>query len=362
MLAKVNCNNQLTKVYYALVNFFCYCIFNHLPNNLILNKMNTTQKVKEKREELVKQTGEVAILNTPNSFGFTKDEKAKVITFDELSSSIRVEGKYGKTLQTRPSQSWEVFNDMLEAFDRYNIDINHENIYVQKQNSHIMLTQDEKLLYSKDSAPVSKWLFDSVITSFNVKNDNIDVNPTFAVSFNPNGICYGYGLNVRVCSNMSILNAKDRISTYGSLNNKATYTELMYKVDKDVRMLQESFEMNVETMNRMKKYMFSPDETQEALFSIVGDLYRRAITNAYNPSTDLTAPFNTYELSSFTQKRLSKLNAELDGQDVFGDDNSLWDIYNWGTELMKPGTMDISNIIDNSLYYLDFLKNKYLKN
>ena len=79
---------------------------------------------------------------------------------------------------------------------------------------------------------------------------------------------------------------------------------------------------------------------------VVGDLYIRALRAAYNKGA--LTPFNTHELSEFTQKIIQQGK----DQDQLG---TVWDLYNWGTNIMKPGTMDIGEIANNSNLWSEYI-------
>jgi len=83
---------------------------------------------------------------------------------------------------------------------------------------------------------------------------------------------------------------------------------------------------------------------------VIGDLYLSAIKQAYFAGDPV--PFNTYELSDFVQEAIRQRKDEEKLTNV-------WDVYNWGTSIMKPSKVDIGEISENSNIWADYLINEF---
>lgn len=101
-------------------------------------------------------------------------------------------------------------------------------------------------------------------------------------------------------------------------------------------------------MKEMKSYQLLPD--LPIIEEIIGDLYVGAIKQAYFKGQPM--PFNTHELSDFVQQSIAQRKEEDRMANV-------WDLYNWGTEIMKPGKVDIGEIAINSNRWSNYLIDQF---
>lgn len=282
--------------------------------------------------------------NQSEMFGFAKDETTKAIALNDLSQSVRVEGKFGKSLRTRPVQSWYVLQLMHELLESQKINYNAGEIYVQKNNSHIMINDNERNLgFNKESCPINRWLFDKILSIVHIPGiGNQFANAGIAFGFNDNGIELAFGLNVHICRNFSIMGGRI-MRSYKLGSYEATPWELMeHRLKTWMNELEQNCKVEVEIMNRMKSINV-PENTTDR---IIGKLYQKAIDQAYF-SKDF-APFNVHRMSDFVQEILRRRKEEEKIANV-------WDLYNWGTSQMKPGIFDLADINNASSEYSKFL-------
>ena len=59
-------------------------------------------------------------------FGFEDNANTKLLTLSQLEQSIRVEGKNGRVLQTRPVQSWNAITYILDLLNQANMNFTLE--------------------------------------------------------------------------------------------------------------------------------------------------------------------------------------------------------------------------------------------
>ena len=101
----------------------------------------------------------------------------------------------------------------------------------------------------------------------------------------------------------------------------------------------------------MKKISCSKDD----VFRIIGML--TAIRVGYdNGIGEIKNRFNAYPLN---QSQISQFTADYLNFENGRGSVSLWDVYNLATELYKPGTTDIPNIIPQSVALIETLKENY---
>lgn len=282
-----------------------------------------------------------------------EDEKTKVISLNQLSSSIRIEGKYGDKLATKPVQIWRLITKLQEILSNTGLNYTLDNIYVQKRSSAAFLNDQEKDLgYDKYNAPINRWRFDKAITAIKVNNiKNSEGNPSIAITLNEDGLVVAYGMNVSICSNFSIMGANTILRTYKFSDTPGMPWELMkMKIEKWTTEIEPIFALQTEVMENMKNTEIKDITVTDR---VIGDLYQKAILQAYFKG-DAT-PFDTHSLSQFVQESLKQRRQE----ERFGTIENVWDLYNWGTSVMKPSLIDIGEIANNSHLFSNYLCNEF---
>ena len=99
------------------------------------------------REEITKSEEIIVpeVVSGPvGMFGFVGDSNVESLTLRQLEQSIRVEGKHGRVLQTRPTQSWNAIAYIIGLLVQSNVNYVLDPVYVQKRNSFPMLNDEEK--------------------------------------------------------------------------------------------------------------------------------------------------------------------------------------------------------------------------
>lgn len=291
-------------------------------------------------------------------FGFEPDQNVKDVTINQLKQSIRVEGKHGRVLTTRPVQSWDVLLFIAGLMQQNEVNYQMEHIFVQKRNSFPMINDVDKkeLGYSRENCPINKWMFDKIATSFIIPNIGNDlVSARIGMSFNDEGIQIAFGMNVKVCSNFAIMGGQI-MSTFKRGSNESLSWQSIEITMKDwIRTLDQKMKVEMELMQRMIE---TPIKDPAIIDRVIGGLYKRAIDQAYGSKA--LAPFDTGGMSQFTQNIL-KANRDIADHDFNAANgiNNVWDLYNYGTNVMKPGMVDIAEIQTSSFLFADHLFNEF---
>ena len=181
------------------------------------------------------------------------------------------------------------------------------------------------------------------------------VGGRIGMSFNDEGIQIAFGMNVRVCSNFSILGGQI-MSTFKRSNNEGLSWQSIEIQMKDwVNNLDQKMKLEMDLMNRMiEKQITEP----AVIDRVIGGLYKRAIDQAYG--SKMLAPFDTAGMSNFTQNIIKASGPVRDH--VFNQEagiNNVWDLYNYGTQVMKPGMVDIAEIQTSSALFADYLFDEF---
>jgi len=285
------------------------------------------------------------------------EDKVQNISMDMLSKSIRQEGRYGRVLETKPVQIWMLMTSIMSMLEEEDFNYVQEKISVQKKSSHTFLSDaDTEKGYNRTLAPIEKWKFDKVINLIQLpgvyEGDDEGTadarNAAIGITLNDHGISVAFGMNVKQCINFNVYGGT-LLRTYSYAEERGMPWEHMeFKLRHWIKNLGQIWKVQNDIMKTMKDHEL-PSE-KKIIQEVVGGLYIDAIKSAYYKGS--VTPFNTHELSEFTQKIVK----EKRDQDQLG---TVWDLYNWGTSIMRPGTMDIGEIANNSNLWADHLIDKF---
>lgn len=289
-------------------------------------------------------------------YEFSKENKTQVIPYDALKSSIRRDpGLVG--IRAVPTQFWTMYTILTSMLAENNVNFTEGDFHVQWNSSKAYLTDAEKADgYDAKKAPVDRWRHDKVITMLQIPGivagrDNEIRNSAIGLTLNKEGLAVAFGMNVHECENFNVLGGTV-LRTYNYGNDEGLQWELLvHKLRTWIGGLNQIWKVQNEIMDTMKEYQIHSDIP--IVEEIIGDLYIRAIKQAYYKG-DIT-PFDTHELSNFTKEMIQARRTEDRLANV-------WDIYNWGTSIMKPGIVDIGEIANNSNLWASYLMSKFEMN
>lgn len=293
--------------------------------------------------------------DTPFQF---KDDKKRVgvLNYELLKHSRMILDSKGNPLKTRPVQSWDLIEDVMEAAEDRGLNYIFDGVIVNKNSATKPMTREERKIYDNTPTPIKYWVFNDLITRMIFPTTGDDGNDgSIAIAFNDYGIQVAFGLNTRICSNMSILSGKI-LRTYGS--TKLHYPEILSMVKNWMDDLEAVVNVEMEIMRVLNQHMIwtgneSIEEYDERMDNLIGKIYRFAVMqNYFDKKTD--APLNQSNVSKFCQAAIDKKDQHIE-KGAF----SAWDLFNIGTSIIRPGNVDSKNIIDNSYLWLKVVLDMY---
>lgn len=295
---------------------------------------------------------------TPEIYEFSKENKVQPISLAALSSSIRRDsGLVG--IRNIPTQFWTMYSVITGMLREENVNYTEGEFHVQYNSSKAYLTDAEKADgFDAKIAPVDRWRHDKIINVIQIPGLMTGTgselrNSAIGLTLNKEGLSVAFGQHVHECVNFNVLGGTVlRTYTYDNGKNDGLPWELMmHKLRQWVKGLQQIWNVQNEIMDQMKSYELSRDVP--VVEEIIGDLYIRAIKQAYFKG-GLT-PFDTHELSNFTREMIQSRRTEDRLANV-------WDVYSWGTSIMKPGIVDIGEIANNSNLWSEYLIDRFEMN
>jgi hypothetical protein len=230
-------------------------------------------------------------------------------------------------------------------------------IFVQANSSKAYLTdEDRDSGFTQKVAPIDKWRFDKVLCLVQLPNimagsgENAEHarNAAIGLTLNKEGIMVSFGMNVWACTNFNVMGGTI-MRSYGMGGREGTPWELMqHRLGIWMDNIDQLWQVQNDIMHNMIDFQIPAG--RNGIDEIIGDLYVGAVKQAYFKGPEV--PFNISELSEFTQ---TMIRQQKEDQPI----NNLWDMYNWGTSIMKPGQFDIGEIANNSNLWADYLLERF---
>lgn len=280
---------------------------------------------------------------TETIYSLSNESKASEISLELLRESQLIRLPQGK-LVSRPVQSWEMIDEVTNVLNERNVPFALNAIWVQNNESQQILTREERNIYEVNGTPINKWLFNQLITQIQVGDKrNDEYHTSIAISFNKQGIVMAFGEKVHICQNMCVF-GNNVMTTYGA--NKMPYDKMIEVLNAWMEKLDSKRNFNDKIISTMKSIDVSGGEEVQR---IIGKLYMNSVRQAYG---NTQAPFTISQMSSLVRE----LDKRLQEDSRIG---TVWDLYNIGTNMYKPGEVDMTNILQLSNFWHDFLVEEY---
>lgn len=247
---------------------------------------------------------------------------------------------------------YEVIEQIAELCELNGLDYKIEEIFAAQNRNRqtpgvVILPQVESLFCEK---AVEAHVLRRIFTTIKINNEETpETNTTIAIAYHQEGIQIGFGPNVKICHNQCILSPSRIVSNYGS--KKVSTPDIFQAVNNWLNNFSEYRINDLSILEQMKNI----DCTRKDAFQLIGLL--TAMRVAKDSKHVMLSrcvnnyPLNQSQISVFTENCL----LAYQNKNIL----SLWDIYNIGTELYKPGRTEISNLIPQNLCLMDTLKIHY---
>ena len=195
-----------------------------------------------------------------------------------------------------------------------------------------------------------------LFSQINVTSLEDDTTSTgIGISYNQLGVQIAFGPNVKICTNLCILGADRFMSTY-SHGDKMPTPQRMMEVLSDWL---SNFEGERKRDMKIMKELQGKSVPHKEVLEIIGDLTQMRIMkeNAKLFPKQPVPPLHGGQISKFALKYIQERAAGVSEGEirVF----SAWDLYNFATELYKPGETDMPLILSNNYTMSQYLINRY---
>ena len=185
-----------------------------------------------------------------------------------------------------------------------------------------------------------------VYANIEIRSDETDdIVTCLAVAYHQKGIQLGIGPMVRVCHNQTILGAQDVVSNYTCYGGQSRKDKLsLESVIGRAELWADEYEpyqkIRRERMNALKSAEF----TRTDMLQLIGILVeKRILHDTQNEELHLSTPYplNSSQINETSEQMITLMSHQ--------QPQSYWDAYQQLNTVLKPGRMDIPQVLPQSL-------------
>ena len=265
---------------------------------------------------------------------FSQD-KVQSLDYETLLKTVPENDYLGKPIGGH--YHYEVIDSILDIIGRYNVPARVEDMFAAKNNDSkrpgVSILPEREERYGKGSP--ESFILRRVYATIVLGSEEDGIRNAIAISYNQNGIQVGFGPNVKICHNQTILGSEQLISNYGYGNvmkqvsgDKPFWHDYVEKWVSSLSVYQESFGNQIQDMQMQKV-------SREDFQLLAGRLlYNRLKLDGGDRKYVEQAPVSCAQLNSIVR----------DYQES-GGCRTKWDIANLITAVLKPRTADMATMM-----------------
>ena len=270
----------------------------------------------------------------------------QVLTLEELERS------YHENLPTGDPVGgiyhFALIQQVLELFEKRGLKPSVQEIFAaanrdSKRPGVTILPQLEEKFGEK---AVEAHLLRRVYANIEIRSDETDdVVTCLAVAYHQKGIQFGIGPMVKVCHNQTILGAQDVVSNYTcyggqSRKDKLTLEMVMARAELWAQDYEPYQKIRAERISTMK----SAQMDREGMLRLIGVLVeKRILHDSQNEVLRVATPYplNSSQINETSEQLIALMRHD--------EPVSYWDAYQQLNTVLKPGRMDIPQVLPQSL-------------
>jgi hypothetical protein len=281
---------------------------------------------------------------------------------------------FNKMWTIRESHSKIANGTLFEEFGNLWSDVMHEG---EIQISELFLDSSTLRIIDPETKMIRAIAPDEVLSDLDVsmigvgramgkldiKGLHPDFNPSIAINFNELGEQIGYGINVIVCKNFTILGAERLISTYQKAHRShslLTLPQIKRQVKGWMMNSIEEFEKNQLLIAELKNTPVKRSDFER----FMGQQFAKIeVANAFRVNRKISEITSEQKKLTINSRQLAKIAVEAykpshKVYDWTNDTTSKWNIVNYGTEHLKfERGSEFLNILTNNRDYVKLIQN-----
>ena len=192
---------------------------------------------------------------------------------------------------------------------------------------------------------VEAHLLRRVYANIEIRSDETDELVTcLAVAYHQKGIQLGIGPMVRVCHNQTILGAQDVVSNYTCYGGQSRKDKLsLESVIGRAELWADEYEP-YQKIRRERMSALNAEFTRTDMLQLIGILVeKRILHDTQNEELHLSTPYplNSSQINETSEQMITLMSHQ--------QPQSYWDAYQQLNTVLKPGRMDIPQVLPQSL-------------
>jgi hypothetical protein len=274
------------------------------------------------------------------------EQAVQVLTLEELERS------YHENLPTGDPVGgiyhFALIQQVLEIFEKRGLKPVVQEIFAaanrdSKRPGVTLLPQLEEQ-YGERS--VEAHLLRRVYANIEIRSDETDDLVTcLAVAYHQKGIQLGIGPMVKVCHNQTILGAQDVVSNYTCYGGQSRKDKLsLESVIGRAELWADEYEPYQKIRRERMGALKSAEFTRTDMLQLIGILVeKRILHDTQNEELHLSTPYplNSSQINETSEQMITLLSRQ--------EPQSYWDAYQQLNTVLKPGRMDIPQVLPQSL-------------
>ena len=193
---------------------------------------------------------------------------------------------------------------------------------------------------------VEAHLLRRVYANIEIRSDETDDMVTcLAVAYHQKGIQLGIGPMVRVCHNQTILGAQDVVSNYTCYGGQSRKDKLsLESVIGRAELWADEYEPYQKIRRERMSALKSAEFTRTDMLQLIGILVeKRILHDTQNEELHLSTPYplNSSQINETSEQMITLMSRQ--------EPQSYWDAYQQLNTVLKPGRMDIPQVLPQSL-------------
>jgi hypothetical protein len=193
---------------------------------------------------------------------------------------------------------------------------------------------------------VEAHLLRRVYANIEIRSDETDELVTcLAVAYHQKGIQLGIGPMVRVCHNQTILGAQDVVSNYTCYGGQSRKDKLsLESVIGRAELWADEYEPYQKIRRERMSALKSAEFTRTDMLQLIGILVEKRILHDTNNEVLRSSqpyPLNSSQINETSEQMITLMSRQ--------EPQSYWDAYQQLNTVLKPGRMDIPQVLPQSL-------------
>ena len=185
-----------------------------------------------------------------------------------------------------------------------------------------------------------------VYANIEIRSDETDdIVTCLAVAYHQKGIQLGIGPMVRVCHNQTILGAQDVVSNYTCYGGQSRKDKLsLESVIGRAELWADEYEPYQKIRRERMSALKSAEFTRTDMLQLIGILVeKRILHDTQNEELHLSTPYplNSSQINETSEQMITLMSRQ--------EPQSYWDAYQQLNTVLKPGRMDIPQVLPQSL-------------